>query len=284
MKPRVIKDRYLRPRATEAAVRLRPVFEDFHVLRMEGDYEYPRHRHANYEVILVDHGPYRAELNGAELELNRGEALFIQPGDWHQDHLRNRQKHYVIHFRLEAAAAGQAAPQLFAADTPAAAQVVSGNHLANASLLRELRREAQTGSAHGGAIQDSLLEAFFWRLIRRLKPAAFSTGFRRLPQDEAAREHLLRSVEELSSRPAAIGELARRLRISVRSLHSLSRRAAGCSPARLLLEARIRRAEELIRQEGLSSKEASDRLGFANPFHFSRAFRRVRGVSPSRLL
>jgi hypothetical protein len=71
MKMIVHKDRFRRPQHAEAGVRLRPVFDDFHLLRMEGRYEYPRHQHTNYEVILVERGPYRCELNGTELALRR---------------------------------------------------------------------------------------------------------------------------------------------------------------------------------------------------------------------
>jgi AraC-like DNA-binding protein len=283
MKTRVVKDRVSRPFSPEISVRLRPAFEDFHVLRMHGDYEYPRHQHTNYEVILVERGPYCCELNGVELKLSRGEVLFIKPDDWHQDHLCDGQKHYVIHFHFAAVGSSPRPPPLFSPDLRPPMQVIRGNHLANATLVRELRREAQVRGAHGGAIQDCLLEAFFWRLMRAFEPVALSAEFRRLPRVEELREELLRQVEQLSDRPVPMSEFARKMRMSVRRLHSLCQSCLGQSAARLLLEARIRRAEDLIRFSGLSSKEVSDRLGFANPFHFSRAFRRVRGVPPSSL-
>src|ERR1039457_1566018 len=53
------KERFRRPRQSEVGARLRPVFDDFHLLRMEGSYEYPRHQHTNYEVILIERGPYQ---------------------------------------------------------------------------------------------------------------------------------------------------------------------------------------------------------------------------------
>jgi len=42
---------------------------------------------------------------------------------------------------------------------------------------------------------------------------------------------------------------------------------------------RIRAARRLL-LDGRSVADAGDELGFANPFHFSRVFRRFEGVSP----
>jgi AraC-like DNA-binding protein len=42
-------------------------------------------------------------------------------------------------------------------------------------------------------------------------------------------------------------------------------------------------AEHLVEKGGLV-KEVGQRLGFPDPFHFSRAFKSVHGVSPSALL
>jgi hypothetical protein len=53
----MIKERFRRPQGIGASTRMKPVFQDFHLLRMEGNYEYPLHQHTNYEVILVERGP-----------------------------------------------------------------------------------------------------------------------------------------------------------------------------------------------------------------------------------
>jgi AraC-like DNA-binding protein len=77
-------------------------------------------------------------------------------------------------------------------------------------------------------------------------------------------------------------ELAGAAGMSARLLTILSHRLFGEAPARFLLLLKLRRAEEMLRYRGLSVKEVSDALGFSNPFHFSRVFKRVVGVPPSR--
>lgn len=278
----VFKERYRRPHQAEIGRRVRPVFQDFHLLRMEGDYEYPKHQHAQYEVILVERGPYRCSLNGCELEIAAGGGLVIKPGDWHQDHLRDGQRHYVLHFRLESALEGVAPPRLFRDDIAPEAQTLRApDPQSHVQLVRALGEEAMLGAPYAGAVQDGLLEVLFWRLVRTLPAEALSAGFRHLPEQEARREALATVFVRFLGKNPNMTELAMALRISPRHLVNECRTLFGESPARLMLRLRLRRADELLRLQGMRVREVSDALGFANPFHFSRVYRRVMGRAPS---
>jgi AraC-like DNA-binding protein len=278
----VIKERYHRPTQADAGVRVRPVFDDFHRLRMEGDFEYPVHRHANYELILVERGPYRCRLNETELTLARGQILVVKPGDTHLDHLRHGQLHYVLHFRLPAGSPLGPAVVLFRPGATPRMQICRTNHVHDVLFMRELRRESEQGAAHAAAVQDSLLEALFWRAVRDLPSEGLSGEIRRLPQNEAMRERIGAAIEGHLQANPTVREIARELGISSRHLTGLCRRLFGDSPARLLLRLKLRRADEMLRYGDRRVKEVSDALGFANPFHFSRVFRRHLGRAPSQ--
>jgi AraC-like DNA-binding protein len=273
----VIKQRFRRPSQTEGGPRLRPVFDDFHLLRMKGDYEYPRHQHTNYELILVERGPYRCELNGIELSLANGQVLVIKPGDWHQDHLRHGQRHYVLHFRVpDLQSVG-----LFRSDIAPGLQIGRGDHVPDALFLRELRRETEMAATYAPAIQDSLLEALFWRVVRDLPREGLSETMRRLPRREALREQIVAVLHRHLQVNPTVRALAAEARMSPRHLTNLCRELFGEPPARLLLQLKLRRAEELLRFREMRVKEVSAELGFANPYHFSRVFRRYTGRAPS---
>ena len=278
----VIKERFRRPTQADSGVRVRPVFDDFHRLRMEGDYEYPVHRHANYELILVERGPYRCRLNEKELTLADGQILIVKPGDTHADHLRDGQRHFVLHFRLVREREAGGPIDLFCSDAAPELQVGRANHARDALFLRELRREAEAGDPHAPAVQDSLLEALFWRSVRDLPAAGLSEAIRRLPQHQAQRERILATLERHLKGNPSVAELARQLAISPRHLTGQCRLLFNESPARLLLRLKLRRAEEMLRYSDRRVKEVSDALGFANPFHFSRTFRRHFGRPPSQ--
>jgi AraC-like DNA-binding protein len=279
----VIKVRFRRPSQIDSAARVHPVFDDFHRLSMRGDHEYPGHRHANYELILIDRGPYRCALNGAELVLRSGQILVIKPGDFHQDHLRDGQRHYVVHFRLVADGHGATAVPLFRPRVSPAMQICRGDHAREAVLLRELQREAEQQAAHGPAIQDCLLEALFWRTIRGLPAGALSDALCRLPKEEAQRERILTGLERRLIGHPSVGDLAADLAISPRQLTARCRALFGLSPARLFMRLKLQQAESRLRSHERRIKEVSDELGFANPYHFSRVFRRHFGHPPSQV-
>jgi AraC-like DNA-binding protein len=53
------------------------------------------------------------------------------------------------------------------------------------------------------------------------------------------------------------------------------------SPYQYLLRLKMNHAAECLQKTGLLVKQAAHQVGFADPFHFSRVFRSVLGVSPS---
>ncbi|HVU25161.1 MAG TPA: AraC family transcriptional regulator [Opitutus sp.] len=279
----VLKERFRRPSQSEAGVRIHPVFDDFHLLRMEGDYEYPGHVHSNYELILVERGPYRCTLNGAELQVENGRVLVIKPGDHHQDHLRDGQRHYVLHFRLVSDARGANTVELFSPRVTPLQQVCRGNHARDALLLRELRREAVDHAAYAPAVQDCLLEALFWRTVRDLPPQGLVDVIRRLPKEEAIREQIVALMTRHLKDNPLLSELAAQLAVSPRHLTSRCKILFGVSPARLFMRLKMQQAEFLLRSRAYRIKEVSDELGFANPYHFSRVFRRHFGRPPSQV-
>jgi AraC-like DNA-binding protein len=277
----VIKERFRRSTQIGSGARVRPVFDDFHRLRMEGDYEYPAHTHVNYELILVERGPYGCELNGEELTLKDGQILVIKPGDRHQDHLRDGQHHYVLHFRLVSDVRGVSAVALFKSDVDPALQICHGDHVRDVMFVRELKREAQEKAAHAPAVQDCLLEALVWRTIRDLPSQGLSEVILRMPKDEAMREEIVSVMERHMRANPSVGELSKELALSLRHLTGRCKALFGLPPARLFLRVKLQHAESMLRSHKYRVKEVSDELGFANPYHFSRVFHRFFGHPPS---
>ena len=58
------------------------------------------------------------------------------------------------------------------------------------------------------------------------------------------------------------------------------KQSTGSSPHRYVLEARIARAKELLRNRAMPITEVAMRTGFATPSHFSVTFRRITSVTP----
>ncbi len=77
-------------------------------------------------------------------------------------------------------------------------------------------------------------------------------------------------------------ELAHDLCVSLRTLERGLALTLECTPRQLILALKMREARRLLRN-GARVAEAAERVGFANPFHFSRRFKEFFHVSPSEV-
>lgn len=100
---------------------------------------------------------------------------------------------------------------------------------------------------------------------------------------ERSTERILRFVEEHLHESVSVRDAAVVTGQSVSTVSHQLKRATGKTFTRHLNEARIRRAEEYLRQSpGLSVQDAAARVGFNDPFYFSRVYRKLRGFPPRR--
>jgi AraC-like DNA-binding protein len=81
-------------------------------------------------------------------------------------------------------------------------------------------------------------------------------------------------------RPLSLAEVARSVHVSPNYLTGLFRKVTGVSLGRFILGERIVRAQQMLASSDASVKTVALELGFADPFTFSRAFKRVTGRSP----
>ena len=262
-------------------LRIRPVFEDFHRLTVRESYEYPLHKHFNYELIVVDQGPYRCTLNNQQVRLNHGEFLIIKPGDTHQDHLKKGQYHYVLHFRIIADARMESSNiQLFAPnvspDRQRGIQALDDPF----SFFRQLEMELGKGDVFSYYVQDSMLETFFWQLIRLLPRGTLSGQFDQLSSQMGFNAKLQALFEKNCRQNYCVRQMAKDFNLSERAFVYKFKEIMGQSPAKAFTAYRIQRATERLLSEEVPVQEIADEFGFKNPFHFSRAFKKVFGSSP----
>jgi AraC-like DNA-binding protein len=102
-------------------------------------------------------------------------------------------------------------------------------------------------------------------------------------QARATYERCRRHIEENFHRIRTLHEVADACHVDLAYLCRLFQRFGRESPFQYLQHLRMNRAAELL-QAGRLVKDAADELGFSDPCNFSRAFQRVFGVPPSRIL
>lgn len=254
----------------------RPFFIDFHKMTVNKSCLYPEHVHRQYEVIWVIDGPYFCLLNGLPLTVQEGEVLIIKPGDSHQDQLRKGQKHYVLHFRLNS--------ELFSRETAAGDQIAPDRLDEGDVIFPEMEKitaETQSGNDFTGSLQDAWLAVLFWNIIRLYPISRLSDSFRNHSKREVFIQKLNHAFFQSYRQRTTVEQIAEHMGLSKRTLTSRCRRYLNDSPGKVFLKYRIDKAKELLAGSDLSIKEISYHLGFDTPYNFSRAFKRLCGISPS---
>jgi AraC-like DNA-binding protein len=101
----------------------------------------------------------------------------------------------------------------------------------------------------------------------------FMQGLRRLvPLFEFLEENLARSF--------GVEEMARSVHMSPSRFHAFFRERMGRSPMTYVRSLRIRRAARLLTSTDMSVARVAEAVGFRSQFHFSRVFKKHRGVPP----
>jgi AraC family transcriptional regulator of arabinose operon len=94
------------------------------------------------------------------------------------------------------------------------------------------------------------------------------------------------AIEQMHARlaePLRVVDLAARVNLSASRFAHLFTQHAGVPPLRYLNTIRLERARLLLERTFLSVKEVMAQVGFSDPGHFSRDFRRYHGIDPSEL-
>ncbi len=142
-----------------------------------------------------------------------------------------------------------------------------------------LRRQAFVEMAEAALCQPS---GWPWLLLSRgaeLLGGLYADARAGTP-GEALVAQVARLLDDAPAERPTVAHLAARLHLTPRQLVYQFTKAAGEPLASWARRHRVAAARRLLSQ-GLSVTQTSERLGYANPYHFSRVFKAVTGSAPS---
>jgi len=93
---------------------------------------------------------------------------------------------------------------------------------------------------------------------------------------ERCRDHLLENYPSIKR----LGAAARKCHLTPEYFSRLFRQHTGQTAAQFLVRLRMDHAAKLLQSPGTSVKSAGLAVGYSDPYHFSRVFKRTHGVSP----
>jgi AraC-like DNA-binding protein len=142
-------------------------------------------------------------------------------------------------------------------------------------ILEQLIETANLRPSVRKTISKMLLALFLERLTEDLRTGPhFSHA-------QQSYDHCRRYLADNYMRIRSLSDAARACGVSAAHLSRLFHRFDTELPKAFLLRLKMNHAAELILRGSLPVKAAAAQLGFEDPYHFSRCFKRVHGVAPS---
>ena len=244
--------------------------------RVRSDYTISRDDFPYCCVEFVAAGRGAVSLRGREFPLGPGSVFAYGPGVPHvirTDRHRRLRKYYIDFVGREAPA------RLREARLAPGGHLTVGRPREIEEVFDLLQQCGRAQSRHSQLLCTQLLGVLLTKIAERALPTdggdaqAFAT-YERFREFLAAHRQRLTSVEQA----------ARECGISSAYACRLFRRFDAVSPYRYLLRQRMNLAADLLTHDRLLVKQVAAHLGFADQYQFSRAFKRVSGISPGRLL
>lgn len=243
--------------------------------RCNPDYLIRRRKYGYTVIECVVEGSGHVLLDGIKFPLRPGSVFAYRQDtacEIHTDPVRRLVKYFIC-------LSGGAAPARLARAGVAPARAVQlPAHVEIQSVFAQLIREGQARTRFSAEICDLLLQLLLLKireaLVRRpSRPPAGYEKFARLKQ----------LIDAEAGQLGTLRDIARQCAVTPAEACKLFRQHLGLSPFRYLMRRKMEIAAEHLVQDDSLVKEVAARVGFADPYHFSRRFKLAYGVSPAAL-
>lgn len=243
--------------------------------RMELGWEWRSPVLPDYDLWFIFEGVGKMELNATRYDMGPGTFFLFTPGSrFHatQDPSR-RILVFWVHFSiLDSRGLMIPPPQL---NLPS-----HGRILRDADLFRSMAQKCEAVYRRAdalGAVQSRLL-------LEQMLLHLWEETIHPVPSILDSRIHeIVSAIQRDPSMKWSLNDLARKLNMS-RSLFTRHfRRITKVSPVHFMIQARLNRAAQLIRESDISLTEVANMLGYNDLYFFSRQFKKFMGHPPSGL-
>lgn len=246
--------------------------------RCDASWTLPTRTRPHYQLWLITGGSVVLTIQGGHpLQLAAQSALLIAPGAGQcaRHDPSNPLRCYVTHFtcRVYGAPAVMLWPTEAVVDIPA----LRWRQVVNCAddMIAELK-ESRPGA-------QLLANAATTKLLGLLQRSRIDSQVHQLHAEGSLSEVVsttLAHIRRHYDQDLTLRELAESAHVSDAYLGHIFRDAVGLSPLQYLQRHRIDRAKSLLIESNLAINQISTRVGFRDPYYFSRVFRRLEATSP----
>lgn len=226
-----------------------------------------------HALVYVTHGHGEFEsIPTGRLDLNAGDAVVLFPGVWHRYRPRvdSGWGIYWVHF------SGPIARELVQRRllSPPHAVIRCGLDDMLVEAFRGLLDAIRNDRAGAGPLATAKTMELLARVTAATRPSQTPSRLKQIVR----RARLL--LEEQPGAMPVIDDMIQGFDVSRAHFFRAFRRETGQTPYSYHLQLCIRRAGDMLRNSDLSVKDIAAALGFQNPYHFSKLFKKKTGISP----
>lgn len=252
-----------------------------HWRRVETAWTYPRHSHAQFELKMVTQGTLGMELAGETFRLQAGDMILVPPYQIHRAWAEGDAPaaFFCVHIGIDEPFMLRTMCRLRRPFFPAASETAQA-----VRPQMELLERCARAPDNSLALRMRRVSAMF-DLLAVLADATATLIDERSEAELKAERFADQLATAMEARVAAgqeigIGALCQQLGVSTSHGNLLFRTVYGMAPRDYASRVRERRARMLLLDEDLSIERVAQQLGFDEPAHFSRQFKRWSGMSP----
>ncbi|PWQ95679.1 AraC family transcriptional regulator [Leucothrix arctica] len=250
---------------------------------------------------IVTQGQCFFELNGENIELFEGDAVFLPSDVQHKltntldlNIPKNATQSVPMTDRLDAPSTGlvcgdfnhnHAIFDKLVQQMPELLVVRRNDNNAISKLVDLMLEEAHTSNQHNNVLLNRLSDCLFYLLVRdnlNIDSGVFAAFAH--PQLGKAMELIHATVtKKKQEQRLSLEELANACAMSRSAFATLFKEVVGQTPVDYQTQWRMTQAYRWLADDGISTLEAALRCGYESEGSFSKAFKRVIGVGPGKV-
>ncbi len=245
------------------------------------------HRHRNlFQILLVEHGGGEMIFEASSLDFTAPAAIIVQPNAAHGFRFRaGATNGWVVSFTDDVAnmIGEQSADALARLRALAAEPIVkleSGDEIRRLSSLCNDLYQERFLAREGHRLATRALLALIAIEAARLAASRARTGSVTLAPADPTLQALRELVEDHFRKERQIGFYAGRLHMTTDRLNDLVKRATGVTAGHLIRQRVLTEAKRELVFTNRAIHDIAYDLGFSDPSHFARFFRKQTGKTP----
>ena len=258
-----------------------PRFRDMRYIDNKDVYVYERHKHSHYEIIIAQSGVYQCFLNGKKLRMKEHDILVIKPGDTHFDNVRETARFTGVTFFIDCSLYNTPEdPEIFISNCKPELQKITMNPDIYKNIIKRLHAESKIADNVSSHLQDVQVAELFWQVVRLLPQKIFPKWFIAVSEYQSFQQNLQRIFLKNLKTDLLLKDMAKLMGMGKSSFSHKCKNILGTSPLNEFTRFKMNYAKKILNNSNTSIKELAFTMGYSSPYHFSRTFKRIHGISP----